>query len=449
MRYDVLVAGAGPGGCTAAIAAARLGRKVLLIEKNGYPGGMNTAALVCPIMAFHAGKTQVVAGLAQEIIDRLAAKGATLGHLPDPLGVASTITPVDPYVLRIVYFEMLTAEPNITLLFNTFICGADTSPTGITRVTVVNKGGFETFQAARYIDATGDGDLAFLAKAEYEIGRDSDSLMQPMTMLFKLGGVDLQAVREYMSAHPEQFILDEGADLGGYLAVSGFFNLVEKGKKDGRFTIPRDRVLFFQGLHPGEVLVNTSRIIKLSGVSAPDLTRAEIEGYCQADEITSFFRDYIPGFSGCYIVSVGDTIGVRETRRIKCRKKVTAADIKNEAAAKEGVAVCAFPIDIHDPNGSDLEWVCHGKDFCYDIPFGAMLPLKLPNLLVTGRCISASHEALASARISSTVMALGQAAGTAASISIEDGVPVADIDVSKLQSSLRAQGAIPTKADVL
>lgn len=124
MRYDVIVAGAGPSGCMAALAAARMGATVLLVEKNPFPGGSNTAAMVCPLMTFHSGDKQIVRGIAQEVIDRLAARGATLGHIPDPLGVTSTITPIEPSALRLVYFEMLAAEPNITLLLHSFLCDA-------------------------------------------------------------------------------------------------------------------------------------------------------------------------------------------------------------------------------------------------------------------------------------------------------------------------------------
>ena len=167
MKYDVIVAGAGPSGCMAALAAARMGAKVLLIEKGAYPGGMNTSAMVCPLMTFHSGSKQIVKGIAQEVIDRLAEKGATLGHIPDPLGVTSTITPIEPSILRLVYLEMLAQQPNITLLLHSFLCGADVENGEVTRVTVVGKSGSASYQAKRFIDATGDGDLAAMCHVSF------------------------------------------------------------------------------------------------------------------------------------------------------------------------------------------------------------------------------------------------------------------------------------------
>ena len=206
MKYDVIIAGAGPSGCMAALAAARMGAKVLLIEKNAYPGGANTAAMVCPLMTFHSGSKQIVKGIAQEVIDRLAEKEATLGHIPDPLGVTSTITPIEPAVLRLVYFELFAQQPNITLLLHSFLCGAEVEAGNITRVTVAGKNTTTSYQAKTFIDATGDGDLAALCHVGFDKGRPSDGYTQPMSMIFKVGGIDFGKVISYMRQNPEQFI---------------------------------------------------------------------------------------------------------------------------------------------------------------------------------------------------------------------------------------------------
>lgn len=151
----------------------------------------------------------------------------------------------------------------------------------------------------------------------------------------------------------------------------------------------------------------------------------------------SFFKKYLPGFESCYLAAVADMTGVRESRRIHGICTLTVEDVYEERASGEGVAVCAFPIDIHDPAGADLQWVRRKQDFCYDIPYGVMVPRKIDNLLVTGRCISATHEALASARISATAMALGQAAGTAAYLALAQKVAFEHLDVALLQRELR------------
>lgn len=448
MKYDLIVAGAGPSGCNAALAAARNGSKVLLIDMNGYPGGMNTAAMVGPIMAFHSGTTQVVKGIAQEIIDRLATKHGTLGHLDDPLGVASSITPIEPEILRLVYFEMLSEQPNITLLLHSFIYGVETQNNQITSVQIVNKSGSSTLQATHFIDATGDGDIAALAHVPFDIGRPSDNFTQPMTLMFKVGGVNLLQVIEYIRNNPEQFVFSASVDLEKYLAVSGFFDIVKKAKKNNDFTIPRDRVLFFQGLHPGEIFVNTTRVIKLDAISGKNLSQAEITSYAQVNELMHFFAKYLPGFENCYLLAIADTIGVRESRRFRCMATLTIEAVYNELPSEQSIAVCAFPIDIHDPAGAELQWVRRRQFSCYDIPYGTMVPKKFKNLLITGRCISATHEALASARISSTAMALGQAAGTAAALCVQHNYDFHTLPVLQLQQYLRAQGAVASKSEL-
>lgn len=445
MIYDVIVAGAGPSGMTAAISAARNGANVLLIEKNGFLGGMNTAGLVGPLMTFHCEGKKVIDGISQEIVDRLTEKGGCLGHVPDPIGMVSTITPIEPEILKQVYFEMAAECKTLTLMLHTFIIGVDKSEGKVKSITCANKSGTVTYEAKLFIDATGDGDVAALAKAKFEEGRKSDDLCQPMTMMFKLGGVDFDKIREYVAANPEQFILGENIDLSQYVAISGYFDRITAAKEQGDFNIMRDRVLLFQGINPGEAFVNMSRIIKLRGTDGKDLTEAEVIAHAQIDEIVAFLHKYINGFEDCYIIQTASTIGVRESRRFKCKYMLSMDDVLNGRGFSDGVAACAFPVDIHDPNGSELCWVRTTKNSFYTIPFATMQLNGLDNLIVTGRCIGASHQAMASSRVSPTAMALGEAAGTAAGIAIRQGITFTDVDVQELRDMLRKHGAIVDK----
>lgn len=442
-HYDVLVAGAGASGLCAAVAAAREGARVLLAEQSGILGGSNTRSLVGPLMGFHAGKTQVVRGLAQEIVDRLARRGGTLGHLPDPLGVASSITPVEPELLKQVDFELIREQPNITLLLHAALAGAEAQGGRIQHVTLLHKGGPEDFSAGVYIDATGDGDLAFHAGVPCTLGREADGLSQPMTMILKLGGVDFSAVRQAMRERPDQFVLCDGWDRIPYVAVSGYFEEVRQAREEGLLTFPRDRVLLFQSVRPGEAVVNMSRIIDRSAVNADDLTQAEMDGHAQADEILRFLRARVDGFQSAELLETGSAVGVRESRHIRGVYTLTAEDILRSASFEDAVAVCAYPIDIHDPHGKALTWVKQDPSACYDVPYRTLLPQEISNLLVTGRCLSATHEAAASVRITPTAMALGEAAGTAAAMA-PDGTP-ARADVSALQARLAERGAVPGK----
>ncbi len=442
-KYDVLVAGAGASGLCAAIAAAREGAETLLIEQSGIPGGSNTLSLVGPLMGFHAGNRQVVRGLAQEIVDRLAARGGTRGHLPDPLGVASSITPVEPEILKQVEFEMLREQPRLTLLLHATAADVLVRGGSVTGIRVLHRGGLEGFSARVYIDATGDGDLAFRAGAPCVIGRASDGLSQPMTLVMKIGGVDFDRVRAAMKAQPDQFVLCENAGQIPYVAVSGYFEEVQKAREDGTLSFSRDRVLLFEGVRPGEAIVNMSRIIGKSALDPEELTLAETEGHAQADEILRFLRSRIDGFQNITLLETGSAVGVRESRHVRGAYTLTQEDILRSAEFQDSVAVCAFPIDIHDPRGKELTWVRREPDQCYDVPFRVMLPEGIDNLLVTGRCVSATHEAAASVRITPTAMALGEAAGIAAALA-SDGHP-AKVNVSALQKAIARWGGIPGK----
>ena len=439
MMYDLIVCGAGPSGVCAALAAARLGLKVLLIDKNGFPGGMNTAALVGPLMTFHSGKRQIVRGIAQEIVDALALRGATLGHVKDPIGMVSTITPVDPEALKMAYFALIAKESNITLLLHSHVIAAD-AENGM--VSTAGKGGVETHRGKRIIDCTGDGDVAALCGAAFDEGRESDGFAQPMTLMFTMDGVDREKVIAYMRAHPDQFVWDKSCDPGEYVAVSGFFDLVKEAQEKGELNFPRDRVLFFEGVQKGTVTVNMTRAILLKGTRAQDVTAAEVATHRQLDEAVRFFNQYLPGFENARLRTVASQTGVRESRRIRGKYTLTEQDIWNNRMQADAIGVCAYPIDIHDPTGQALVWT-EDKPCCYDIPYGVMVPEKIRNLLVAGRCISATHEALASVRISASCMVMGQAAGTAAYVSIRDQVDFDKVDVKCVQRILHEMGALP------
>ena len=295
-EYDVLVAGAGASGLCAAAAAAREGAEVLLIEQSGIPGGTNTQSLVGPLMGFHAGNCQVIGGLAQEIVDRLAARGGTRGHIPDPLGVASSITPVEPEILKQVEFDLLREEKRITTLFHTALAGVQAEDGMIRTIRTLGKEGERSFSAKVFIDATGDGDLASGAGAPFLQGREEDGLSQPMTMIFKIGGVDFERIREAMRRRPGQFVLCEEWEKIPFTAVSGYFEEVRKARDEGLLTFPRDRVLLFEGVRPGEATVNMGRIVGRNPLNAEEKSRAEMEGHAQADEILRFLRERIDGF---------------------------------------------------------------------------------------------------------------------------------------------------------
>jgi hypothetical protein len=449
-RHDVVVVGAGPTGCVAALACAREGMDVLLVEKLPFLGGTATAAMVGPWMAFHAEGRPIVAGIAQELVGRLVRWGGSPGHLPDPLGVCGSMTPFDTELLKILLFEM-AGEAGVKLALHTFATGLTRGAGGaIESVSVADKSGASRLAARVFVDTSGDADLAHWAGVPTDSGRGGasgaapDRLTQPMTAVFKVGGVDFAAIREYVLANPGEFVLgfspEEYVRLP-YLAVSGFFRQVRDARAAGELTIARDRVLFFGLTRPGEVTINMTRVQGLRAHDAADLSAAEAEGARQVKEALDFLRRRIPGFAESFLLQTATHVGIRETRRIVGRYVLTREDVLGGARFDDSVALGGFPIDIHAASGAGVDCP-QAAGRAYQIPFRCLVPPGVPNLLVAGRCLSATFEAHASARITPTCMALGQAAGIAAAAMVRRSAPGEAVPVREIQARLDAAGAL-------
>lgn len=440
MIYDVIVCGGGPSGVVAAISAKRNGASVLLIEASGILGGNTTQSLVSPWMTFHDDKTQVIAGIPQEIVDELIKIGGSFGHIEDPIRFAESITPIDIESVKMVLFDML-AEAQVDILLHAFISDVSVKNHVLKAVTVTTKSGKIQYKAHNFIDATGDGDVAYLSEVPFQYGRALDHLTQPMTMIFHVGNVNIERIRSYIKDHPEEFhntqVLDDD-----YTAASGFFTLVLKQKQTGTLTIPRDRVLMFEEIRPGQVSINMTRIQGKSGVDALELSNAELIGRKQIQEAFRFLKRFVPGFEESYILRTPSKIGVRETRHIEGEYTISKSDIMNQQTFVDAICVSAFPIDIHAPQTEGLEFdnTYHTKR--YEIPLRCMIPKGVDGLIVTGRAISATHEANASLRVTPTAMALGQAAGVLAAISSARHMAARFVDFREVQDKLVKQGQI-------
>jgi len=407
-RWDVIVCGAGPAGLCAAVAAGRAGARTLVIERYGFAGGMSTAALVYPWMTFHdrTGE-QVVLGLAEEIVRRLVARGASPGHLGDTIGFVHSVTPFDPAAFRVLADEML-AEARCDVLYHGLITGARREGDRIAEVRVASPSGSRRLAATVFADCTGDATLCHQAGAEMQ-SDITGRAVQPMTMCFRLGGVDIAAIARYIVETPTEFHETTLVGHEPLTGVSGFFSLW----REAELPIPRDRLLFFVGTRPGEVYINTSRIQGRDGTDPADLAEAEREGRGQVAILHAFLRRSVPGFSDAYIAELPTQVGVRETRRIVGDYTMTSDDVTDGARFEDGVARGAFPIDIHSPSGSGI--LFSGPPARpYDVPYRSLIPKELSNVIVAGRCISATHESHASTRLTPTCMATGEAAGRAA-----------------------------------
>jgi len=447
--YDVIVVGGGPAGTVASIAAAREGVRVACIERYGFLGGTLTAAMVAPIMGFHAGERQVVRGIPQEIVDRLVALDASPGHVPDPIDFCYTVTPFDYEGLKRVLMEM-AVEAGVELWLHTIFLEAAAAEGRVEAVRVWQKDGIKTLRAPLFIDASGDADLVTAMGLPVVTGRERDGQTQPMTLMFRLGGVNWNDVMAYLAAHDAE--LQHGQGVHSRIDIewlrrlpargfAGFTALVAQARERGEWKVPRDRILAFEGVRPGEAVVNTTRVLGTLGTVGGDLARAEIEGRRQAYQVVDFLRGRVPGFAAAYLLETPAQIGVRETRRIIGEYVLTQDDILAGRKFADAVACGAYPIDLHDPVSARLVARRLPPGEFYTIPYRSLLPRGGENILAAGRCISATHEAFAAFRVSAIVMAIAQAAGTAAALALQGAISPRDLSSEVLRTRLREQGA--------
>src|SRR5579863_8100226 len=439
--FDVLVVGGGNAGCAAAIASARHGARTLLVERYGFLGGTATASMVGPWMTFHSGDDRVVGGIAQEIVERLMRKGASPGHLRDSSDYVASITPFDPEAHKALLFEMMR-ESGVALLLHAYFLSAQLDEDAVCGATFATTGGTRTYRGRVVVDATADAYAAASAGVPTQQG-DERGRVQPASLMFRLSHVDLTKTATYVRMHADQMRTSLKAHertAPALTAVAGLYQLWEQAKSDGLVSIPRELVSFFISPYPDEVTVNMTRVTDIDPLDPDDLTRAEVESRAQVMQLLEFFRGRVPGFENARIAATGTQVGVRESRRIVGRYTLTAQDILEGREFDDAVARSAYPIDIHNPSGSGTTTHRLPPGSSYEIPFRCLVPINREQLLVAGRCISTTHEALASTRLTPTVMTLGQAAGTAAALANQRGVRVSDVPAAALRAQLIDDG---------
>ena len=453
--WDVIVVGGGTAGLAAAVAAGRNGARTLLVERYGFLGGTPTAALVFPFMTSHYGDVQVNRGLFEEMVSRLVEMEGSLGPLRCPYeddstyGTGGHITHFDPEKLKFLAFQM-TEEAGVELMLHSLFLGAEMGGRGPEGIRVANKSGMQTVRGKVIVDATGDADVVAACGAKYEIGEGGGGLAQPATLFFHLAEVDVPTVRRYVEEHPEEFvwrtfpIVDRPVPEGlqaVHVAGSGFLSLIRDATERGELRFGRNRITFFSGLREGHFAGNATRIPGVDATNAEDLTFAEVDGRRQVMSLLEFLRKRVPGFGRCYLMTTGTQVGIRESRRIAGEYTMTAEDVIEGRSFEDGVAKGAFPIDIHRMSDAKPERWTEVKG-PYDIPYRSLIPVELDGVIVAGRCISATHEAIGAVRVMPICMSMGEAAGTAAAMAASAGVEPREVDVGCLREQLRVQGAV-------
>jgi hypothetical protein len=447
-EVDVLVVGGGPSGITAAIAAAEDGLKVALLESRSFVGGNMTIGL--PVLGFLSQKgKQIITGIPQRLIDRLKTRNGASEHRPCPLHMSITL--VEPEAVKTAALEMLL-EAGVDVNLHTLVADVVMEGDAIRGVVTESKAGREAVLANVVIDCSGDGDVAFRSGAPCEKG-DEQGGMQPPTLMFCLAGVDTEKLRHSIADKPRTYLTDFiPADYFGQnhqFIVVGLRELIQEATAAG-LRIPNERTIIITGLREGEVWINMTRVKSVDGTDPRSLSMGEIEARRQIDDIQKYLVDYVPGFEKAYFTKTAPFLGIRETRRIVGKYVMNRDDILSCRRFDDAIAVASYPIDIHRPNdnGCTLEW-CGD---CYDIPYRSLLPNKVKQLIVAGRCISTTHEAMAAIRVMAPCMAMGEAAGRAAKMAVRTGRAPTDIDVHVLQQELLERGAylrINERADVL
>lgn len=411
-KYELVVVGGGFAGVAAAIAAARAGVDVLLVDKGNCLGGAAVNCLVSPFMPYSTvidGKHVVLsAGIFSEIIRRMDERHAMVGEryfLEEEL--------------KFVLNDMVL-EAGVKLLFHAYIFKAEKRDGRVTSISVATKSGETRIEADYFIDATGDAQLAYLADCPTTLGREPDHLCQPMTLCFRVGNVDRD---RFFASRPR-------------------WSQVHAEKLEaGQLINPRENILVFHTPIPNVLHFNTTRVVKKNPTCPEDVTEAEVLARQQVQEIYDLLKEHADGLENSYLMMTAAEIGVRESRMIVGDYVLTETDCKDCTRFEDAIAASNYEIDIHNPEGTGTSHYFFKPGEYYTIPYRCLIPKEATNLLVAGRCISSDHGAQASYRIMPNVCTLGEAAGSAMGLAVKQGKQVREIDVKELQAELKRNGA--------
>ncbi|MDL2318989.1 FAD-dependent oxidoreductase, partial [Eubacteriales bacterium OttesenSCG-928-A19] len=426
MAYDVVVVGGGPGGFTAAIAASRGGAKTLLVEKNGYLGG--NLVLGLPLLAYldRYGRP-VCGGIAEEFITHMKARNACWEHARCPLHNSVTIYHHD--IAKIVLLTMCE-EAGVDILLHTEVVSVNVDNARINSIVLSGKANRIEVSGKVFIDATGDGDMAYMSGAAYEKGMGDTGVLQPPTCMCSVGNVDKDAFLSYLERNPDQMVLDDSMKIDpGYDAshfrqtdsyvIVGLRKLFSKLRAEGELPIDRDTFIGINSILPGEMNLNCTRHLGVDGSSLFDLTRGEMDGQKQVEALVQALRKNVPGFEAAYLTRIYPFLGIRESRRFLGKQYLTGENLLHGDIPPDSIGLGSYIIDIHDGVGAGT--IIQKVD-PYGIPYGSLLARDIDGLMLSGRCISQDSVAMSSARVMPICMVIGEGAGAGAGLAVRHGI---------------------------
>lgn len=455
LHYDVIVIGAGSAGVSAAATAAKCGKRTLLIEAGAMPGGELLSGM--PVDgAVNARGEWIQGGVTREFFDECERLGGYIGPINDHRLIHYVA--FDPEIMKVAVVNVLNRY-GVDLLLHTYVYAVKTKDGSAQSIALLNKGGKSKITASVFLDCSGDGDVAMLAGADFVKG-DGQGHFQPISLMFRLSGVETNALLEFARAHPESLALGESdairqgrtdEELAESLYQQGQPSVFFKGEGPLMAEGIKSEELFPTALimiqptsaSRREVCLNATRVANVDATDTPALSRTIGLLMEQVMQCTRFMQKYVPGFQDCSFAGISPRLGIRETRRIVGEYALSQQEVLNAQKSEQGVAKGCHHVDIHqDGTGQIRIPVANGGS--YDIPFGCLLPKKLDNVLVAGRCVSADREAHGSMRVMGSCMGMGQAIGAAASLYIDTPEVRAfrEIPVEKIQNLLRSMGAV-------
>lgn len=438
--YDVVVVGAGAAGIVTAIRSARAGARTLLAESTGVLGGLVTGGRLTKPTGLING------GTFNEMLERCAAYKGADNKVRESYWGAYTGA-FDAETMQRVIIEMVE-ESGVEVLLRAQVVEAVKEGDELRGVVVRTKSGSRLILGKVLVDASGDGDVAALAGAEFMLGRPQDGLMQPITSYFRVLNVAVPALVAFCRGRPDDMwelvypaeAGDRNEDYAMAVLATGFQQLIRDAQAEGfDWAVPKDHITLKTGLIPGEVSVNVTRF-QGNALDDRTLSRAEIEIRKQAYCAFDFLKRYVGGFANAIFLEVAPKLGVRETRRIRGRYVLTEADVRGQARFVDAIGLCNSPVDVHEPGGSRA--IMDNVGSGYGIPFRCLVPETVRGLLLAGRCISVDEVAFGSTRNVPACAMTGEAAAVAAAHCALNGIDLSDVPVEAVQHQLATDGVI-------